>query len=741
MTPAPQTWHFPLPRPHTGVPLGDGITGLLVWGEHTLNLTVARAGFWDHRGANPVLEHATYAEVRQLLAADREDAIRSLFAGSSRSPGQLGGGRLELTFASGVVPRRADLATATGVLTVMLSDGSRCVIRLSRGRELIRVETLSPFHAALRPLWDLSRDSLAARGIAPPERWSESDPQHGGGFLQSLPEDAPLALAWQRVPGGLRLASALGPEARATATARLLATHADTAADLAEARWWADYWAAIPTLALPDPELQHAYEIGCYKQAGLTPPGAPAATLQGPWMEDYQLPPWSNDYHFNINLQLVYAPAYATNRLEHLEPLWAMLRAWLPRLRRQGERFFARPGALLLPHAVDDCGEVIGAFWSGTIDHACAAWVADMAWRHYRYTLDEDFLRELAWPLLEGAFEGFWAMLEPVEEMGRPALRLPVSVSPEYSDGTLRGTWGPDSSFQLAALHLTARQLTSAARVLGRPQDARWARVAAELPPYATAPVYPDNPPDGPRRIALWPDRDLPQSHRHHSHLAALWPFGTIDPFAPEHKTTVAHSLTRFMQLGAGEWVGWSIPWTAQIFLRCDLVDAAVLWLKWWRLLYTNEGHGTLHNADFPGGSGWNDGSLFHPAFRKEQPYVWEVMQSDAGMAAVATILDLLVHSRHDTLHVLSRLPKGWRDFAFDGIRTEGAFLVGATVRDARVSELRITSLRGAPLRLAHGLGDAWTLDDEPSPRSGPVLELPTRLGQTLLLRPGLLPC
>ncbi len=34
-------WHFPLSRPHTGVPLGNGAQGLLVWGETSLLLTVA----------------------------------------------------------------------------------------------------------------------------------------------------------------------------------------------------------------------------------------------------------------------------------------------------------------------------------------------------------------------------------------------------------------------------------------------------------------------------------------------------------------------------------------------------------------------------------------------------------------------------------------------------------------------------------------------------------------------------
>ena len=43
-------WDFPLARTHTGIVMGNGIQGIIVWGEATLKLTVARSGFWDHRG-------------------------------------------------------------------------------------------------------------------------------------------------------------------------------------------------------------------------------------------------------------------------------------------------------------------------------------------------------------------------------------------------------------------------------------------------------------------------------------------------------------------------------------------------------------------------------------------------------------------------------------------------------------------------------------------------------------------
>ena len=41
---------FPLPRPHTGIAMGNGLFGALIWGSDSINITINRADFWDHRG-------------------------------------------------------------------------------------------------------------------------------------------------------------------------------------------------------------------------------------------------------------------------------------------------------------------------------------------------------------------------------------------------------------------------------------------------------------------------------------------------------------------------------------------------------------------------------------------------------------------------------------------------------------------------------------------------------------------
>jgi hypothetical protein len=54
------------------------------------------------------------------------------------------------------------------------------------------------------------------------------------------------------------------------------------------------------------------------------------------------------------------------------------------------------------------------------------------------------------------------------------------------------------------------------------------------------------------KRIGLWEGLELEESHRHHSHLASIWPFMSIDPFDDAHWKTVADSISFWNNTGAG---------------------------------------------------------------------------------------------------------------------------------------------------------------------------------------------
>src|SRR5205814_1653792 len=149
-------------------------------------------------------------------------------------------------------------------------------------------------------------------------------------------------------------------------------------------------------------------------------------------------------------------------------PLSAVHGAWQPRLRENARSFAGIGGGLLLPDAVGGRCTGMGGFWTGAVDHGSTAWTAQLMWLYYRYTMDEPFLRETAYPFLRAALRVYEVMLEedrrPPTTDDRPPsdterstvgsspvggrssvvggrLTLPVSVSPEFG-GAGAQAWG-----------------------------------------------------------------------------------------------------------------------------------------------------------------------------------------------------------------------------------------------------------------------------------------------------------
>jgi alpha-L-fucosidase 2 len=733
-------WDFPLPRTHTGVLMGNGTQGLMIWGEaNVLKITIGRAGFWDRRGGNPFTAKATFQDVKKLLEAKDDKAMKELFAvpkneGSPNlgHPQQMGGGRLEITFPEGWKLLRGDLDLQKAELKIVLKNPSGkeeiATILQASNDEIAWVNLPKNCQVVcqLIPSWNYVQKQLEAVGIQAPvvSTIGDATKNLGQSFTQTLPADESLTIDWNRKnDNNILITSTLGKSTSKNTDLLQLKSQRDI--------YWKKYWETVPKINLPDKNLQEIIDYGLYKQASVTPPQGVAAALEGCFNEEYQLPPWSNDYHFNINIEMIYTPALASNRAEHLMPLWKMMASWMPTLQTNGEKFFGRKGALMLPHAVDDHCQVVGTFWTGTIDHACTAWMAYLAWQHYRYTMDKEVLDKTAWTLLEGAFEGYWAMLEEVEDgKGGKRFSLPISVSPEYR-GDRMDAWGRDASFQLAALHRIAKILPEAAKILNKPIDPRWADVDKRLPQFTTFEgVYMDEWKLSNKRIALWQGQDLIESHRHHSHLASIFPFATINPQSTDYQSIVSNSISAWTYRGAGGWSGWCVPWASTLLSRVNNPDGAVSWLHYWKDNFTNEGRGTLHNAAFKGQSLISDGGWFK---EKDEKKNREIMQLDAGFGAMTAIYELLVQNREDVIYVLPAIHRDWKNFDFENIGAEGAFQISAKVKEGKIQEIKVKSLAGGTLKLAHNLGEDFLLNGQAT--KGNILEKQCIIGEEILLK------
>ncbi|HHX39690.1 MAG TPA: hypothetical protein GX715_06980 [Armatimonadetes bacterium] len=725
-------WEFPLPRTHTGVLLGNGTLGALVWGTGSeLRITLGRADHWDHRGGMPWTEKTSYRAIRDCLERGDEPRLRALFEqieereGEPRRPTVLPVGRVDLHLGEGATLQSATLEMERGELVVMVEKaGEACVLRVVMAMDrpvllLLLPDALKDARARSVPAWEYVGEELKKLSYEPPvvlEGWEIA------GWVQACPADPALCAGYRQEGSILSIAVERG-ESVAAARDRAARRVADALArgyrEEAEASrlWWQAYWDSVPRVEIPNETLSFLYDYGMYKFAAFTNPDGVPATLQGAWVEEYRLPPWSNDYHFNINVQLCYQPAYHGNRLENLRPLFQMIDSWREVLRHNARVFVGIDDGVMLPHAVDDRCTCMGGFWTGSIDHGCTAWVALMMYRYYRYTLDRDFLRETAYPFMHGAMRVYEEMLEREGER----LLLPVSVSPEYR-GAQMNAWGRNASFQLAAIHALCEALEQAAADLGEEPRPIWREIRERLPRACLM--------DG--QIILWEGTPLEESHRHHSHLAGITPFDILDLEDPVWRGHIERSLRHWILMGPGLWSGWCVPWASMIHSRVGNAEAAELLLEVFDRFYTNEGHGTLHDAAAAGFSLMGMPAIQGPPSRPD------LMQMDGGMGAVAAVQEMLLHTRRGVNYLFAGAPARWKRVSFEGMRTDGAFLVSALREKGVVEHVTVESEAGGVFRVRNPWPGAARIRRSSGEErvEGMLLEIPMHPGERVVLAP-----
>ncbi len=756
------TFEFPLPRTHAGVAMGNGMFGALVWGVDKLHITVNRSDFWDHRGAEFIVEGMSYERLKAADDPSDPSKVQDVFQKlrqpmppGVRYPTRLPMGRFELTLQDGTIPARGELDVGTGVLSIRMQGKGKETLRLALHprRPLLLIKDPSGLVTAVkaRPSWEWVGDEFTSMNFKAPSRF-EGDGLVG--WAQECPDDPAMAAVAKSETGRLLIGMCPGADADA-ARAATLAEFESAPAErtfLAETRaWWRKFWDGKPEIELPSKFFSMFMDYAVYRFACATNPNsALPCALQGPWVEEYQFPPWCGDYTVNENIQQIYTLAFPCGATDHLAPLFDWLESLKVVMRRNAKLLFGIDDGLLLTHSVDDRGAVLqgGLCTMGALDQGCLAWLAQLSWLQYLHTGDKEFLRARALPLMRGVMRVYEAMLEPDGD----SLALALSVSPEYGQPVpcddpnqfynrlIRN--GRNSSFQLAAIHLLADALIKTASELGVEPEESWLTVKRKTPPYTLVGAA-DN-----QRIAVWEGQDLAVPHRHHSHLASIYPFDTLGEPTPDQREVIENSIDHWVNLGLGDASEWSMPWSAIILARTGRPEAAYEHLRLWRDLFLNEGFSSVYIPRFKGISLhvfkklYADGlrnNVFHKSnaagMRLED---CEIMQLDGMMGAASAIYELLVQTRGESLHVFPAIPRNWRNLTFRGIRAAGGLSIDGAWKDGRAEEVVIRGNRAHSVRLHIGGLDHATLQQEGMRREVAMpctLKLPP--GGSVQLTPG----
>ena len=652
---APVEWDFPrMGSCHEGIAFGDGKTGVLVWGGgDEIRLTVGRSDLWDHRGGYSWTPEQNYTNIVAAVHSGDKDRLYGLFKketpkGEPRNPYMLPLGRVVIKV-PGKTLKRGTLDPFTGLGSLEFAEGGAVGLAMSKmvgGTFAMAFPKDVAFEAKTIPATDFPVYERQLKPIGF-EKASVFDVIDGdgscGGLRWNLPADPSVWLSWLKKDSVITLKTGRGGDKTVYADAR----HFDSIAKESVA-YWKLFWSEGARVKVPDPVIQRVYDYGMYRFGAMTDPDGIPAGLQGVWLEDDRLVPWNGDYHFNINVQECYSPAYRGGHFENLLPLFRMVLSWRPLLKDNAKKFVGIDNGYVLPHSVDDRGVCIGGFWTGTIDHGSTAWVAAMMMRYVRYSGDVEFLKGGAFDFMKGAMNVYRAMME--EEGGK--LTLPLGPSPEWGGADVRSAVGRDPSFQLAAAHRLARDLVDAAKLLGVQPDAMWLDVEKRLPQYSA----------GESGIELFRGQALTESHRHHSHMAGLYPFDTLDLSDKATRDIAAKTYGTWVARGTGYWSGWCVPWASILNTHVGNAQAAVEFLRSWDAYFCNPGHGSLHNAYAPGFSTFTIFGSFAGSGDGQ------IMQMDGQCAAATAVLEMMAHEVNGKVEFFKGCPESWREVSFENL-------------------------------------------------------------------------
>jgi alpha-L-fucosidase 2 len=435
------------------------------------------------------------------------------------------------------------------------------------------------------------------------------------------------------------------------------------------------------------------FQYGRYLLIGSSQPGTMPANLQGIW-SNHMNAPWNADYHININMQMNYWPAEVTNLSECHLPMVDFVEKLAERGAETAEKLYGARG--WVAHHTSDAwhftvptGNTVWGLWP-----VGGAWCTRHLWEHYLYTMDKEYLRQRAYPVMRGSAQFFLNYLSGDPKTGK-AVSGPSS-SPENSfitaDGQ-RGNTSMGASMDQQIIWDLFTNLLAAAEVLGEEEDGLIVQVAA----YREHLALPQIGEDG--RIMEWarPYKEAEPGHRHISHLYGLHP-GSQYTFqhTPEYMTAARKVIEHRLANGGGH-TGWSRAWIMNFWARLRDGEKAGENL---RALLTKS---TLPN-------------LFdnHPPFQIDGNF--------GGTAAMAEMLlqshefigkvgkgvdaqDELSPGHHIVL--LPAVPPHWNEGKIVGLRARGDVTVDMAWRDGEVVWLRVDWSGKEALRVSMASGKA----------------------------------
>jgi alpha-L-fucosidase 2 len=441
--------------------------------------------------------------------------------------------------------------------------------------------------------------------------------------------------------------------------------------------WWKQYWSKS-SIVIPDKTIEKQWYLEMYKFGAIARANTPPISLQAVWTADNgKLPPWKGDFHHDLNTQLSYWHSFATNHLD----LENGFNNWLWKYKSEFEKYtkqYYQVEGLNVPGVTTLDGKPMGGWIQYSFGPTVSCWLAQNFYWHWRYSMDETFLNKRVYPWIQSVI----TYLKNISVVEKGKRKLVLSSSPEIHDNSAKAWFDQTTNFDLALIKWTLIKGIELAKYKGSNKDEKeWTEFLAQWPDLAV---------DKQKGLMVSPSENYKSSHRHFSHLMAIYPLGILDYDQPHDQQIIDKSVNHLLEKGSGSWVGYSFSWLANMQAIMRKPEAAVNTLRVFaeNFCLKNSFHvnGEQHNRGF---------SNF-----KYRPFTLE-----GNFAFASAVNQLLIQSHRGYVEIFPALPVMWQTVQFNDFRTEGAFIVSAKKNYNKIS-ISIKAEKQSKLRLKNPFGD-----------------------------------
>ena len=719
-----QTWD-------EGMPLGNATVGSLVWcKDSSLRISMDRIDLWDQRPIDSISgDNNRFSWVYDQVMKGDYYPVQKKFDhpyDNLPAPSKIPGAGIEFNLAALGKPEQVQLYLNNAVCEVTWKDGVRLQtfvhatepigwIRIDNAGDKFIPELVPPIYAQEGTITDLGpvagldlRRLGYEQGTVTKEGQVITYHQKGwGDFYYDV------AIEWEKDGEtwiGAWSVSSSASEDKAIqevneAFDRGLVADYDT-----HMEYWSTYWNQS-SIQIPDEVLAKQYANEMYKFGSAAREDSYPIPLQSVWTADNgKLPPWKGDYHHDLNTQLSYWPCYTGNHLTeglgYLNTLWDQRDV----NRSYTKRYFEKEG-LNVPGVCTLDGVEMGGWIQYSMSPTISAWLAQHFFLHYQYSGDKTFLKERGYPYVKEVA----VFLEDFSDVDEDGVRtFPLSSSPEIFDNSINAWFKTMTNYDLA-LTLNAFKMASImARDLNLTDEAEhWDAVGAQLGDF-------DLDEDGGLTFAK--GFSYNQSHRHFSNAMAIHPLGVIDwSNGAEDQRIIKATLAKFDSIGPAYWTGYTYSWLGNMKARAMDGEGAAQALRTFAECFC------LRNTFHANGDQTKTGkSLF-----TYRPFTLE-----GNFAFASGVQEMLIQSHTGIVRLFPAIPSDWKDVSFDKLRTYGAYLVSAEMKDGLVSTVTVNADQDGVLRLANPFENIDALefsgDKQNLKTIDNILEVKMKKGETI---------